>query len=249
MPLFGALDVAGALSGAPTMTSLTPDAWSLPGMELLQVSFEVAEEAALALTPPACHPSIPPYATFTVASFPTSPRGPFTLAMVRLIVRAGIRPRGLLLGSFTDNPAVAEELEANWGYRIRTADVSFSRRYELIRGSVTINGTPALDVGVRDPEPISGSDLELFDNLHLTHLADNDPVIVQVDPTYTHHRSDRGRPELATYDAALLGTIGLDPTYPVVGVATTADMELTAPRFLMDPETPAIKGTRRLDTV
>lgn len=249
MPLFGVLDLEDALSDAPTMTSLTPETWSLPGMDLLQVSFEVVEEPALALTPPACHPSIPPYATFTVARFPTSPRGPFSLAMIRLIVRAGIRPRGLLLASFTDNAAVAEELAANWGYRIAVAEVSYSRRYKLISGTVTINGTTALDVGVRDPEPIAGTDLELFDNLHLTHLADNEPVIVQVDPSYTHHRSDRGRPELGVYNASALGTEGLDPVYPVVGVATTADMELSAPRFLMDPETPAIRGTRRLDTV
>ena len=147
------------------------------------MSFEVDEGPALAITPPALHPSIPPYATFSAAHFPESPHGPFTLAMVRLIVRAGIRPRGLLLGAYTDNAAAADGLASGWGYRITTADVRFLRRYGSIRGVVAIDGEVALDISLDDPEPVAGGDLELFDNLHLTNLDGQDPVIVQVDPT------------------------------------------------------------------
>ena len=42
-----------------------------------------------------------------------------------------------------------------------------------------------------NPEPIAGSDLELFDNLHLTKVAGQDPVLVQVDPTYLYRSADR----------------------------------------------------------
>ncbi|MEL6983052.1 MAG: hypothetical protein AAFO29_11565, partial [Actinomycetota bacterium] len=86
MPLFGTLDLDTALADAPTVGGLSPEPWNLPGAETLQVSYEVAEDPALAITPPALHPSIPPYATFSVCRFPESPVGAFTLAMVRLIV-------------------------------------------------------------------------------------------------------------------------------------------------------------------
>ena len=140
MPLFGELDVTAALASAPTVTGLQPETWHLPGAEVVQISYEVKEDAALAATPPACHPSIPPYATFSVLRIPESRHGAFNLAMVRLIVRAGIRPRALLLGSWCDNAAAAEDLASGWGYKVSVAEVAFSRRHDHIGGTVAIDG-------------------------------------------------------------------------------------------------------------
>lgn len=246
MPLFGTLAVEEVLASAPTMTSLNPEPWSLTGVEVLQVSYEVDEAAALAVTPPALHPSIPPYATFNALQVPDSPHGAFRLAMIRLIVRAGIRPRALLLGAYCDNAAAAEALAAGWGFRITPADVTFQRRYGSTRSTVVFDGATALDISLEDPEPVAGADLELFDNLHLTHIAGQDAAIVQVDPSYAITSADRGRAELTVFDQAALGIEGIKPVYKVVAVGCTADMELPAPRFVMDPETPAIRGTRRL---
>lgn len=246
MPFFGTLDLAVGLAGAPVMTDLSPKTWELPGAEVLQVSYEVDEAAALAITPSSLHPSIPPYATFSVARYPESPHGPFHLASVRLIVRAGIRPRGLLIGAWCDNEAASAALAAGWGYKISPAEVSYIRNYQAIRGTVTIGGNTALDVALLDPEPVVGADLELFDNLHLTNVEGGDPVIVQVDPSYVHHAADRGRAELAAYEPEILGTAGIVPVYRVVAVACSADVELAAPRFVIDPTKPAISGTRRI---
>lgn len=246
MPLSGTLDVGPVLAGAPTMNGLSPTTWSLPGAELVQVSYEVDESASLAITPPALHPSIPPYVTFSFGRYPSSPQGPFTLGMIRLIVRAGIRPRGLLLGSWCDNGAVADALRTGWGFRIAEAEVEFSRRYGAHRGTVKIDGELALDAAMIDPEPIVPGDIELFDSLHLTNVEGQDPVLVQVDPTYVYQSADRGAPELAEFDPDLLGITGIQPVYPVVAVGCSADVELAAPRFVMDPVEPAVRSTRRL---
>jgi hypothetical protein len=231
------------------METLNPDPWSLPGAETVQISYEVAEGPALAITPPGLHPSIPPYATFTVSRFPDSPLGPFTLAMVRLIVRAGIRPRGLLVGAWCDSAEVADGLRSGWGYRVEAADVTFSRRHNQLRGVVSRHGRTALDLRLVDPEPIAGSDIELFDNLHLARLGDDGEqvLLVQVDPGYTYHSAERGRADLAVFEPDALGIGGIEPVYGVVGVGCTADVELTAPRFVIDPAKPAVQGTRRLD--
>lgn len=246
MPLVGTLDVSAALGSAPTVESLSPETWHLPGAQVLQVSYEVRHEPALAVMPPALHPSIPPYATFSVLRCPESPAGPFHLAMVRLVVRAGIRPRGLLLASFSENEAAVAALREGWGYGIRHADVALSRRHDRVRGTVAIGGALALDVRLDDPEPVAGSDLELFDNLHLTKVAGGDPVLVQVDPTYLHHAADRGPADLAVFDPVALGVAGIEPVYRLIGVSCEADIELAAPRFAMDPNLPAHQGTRRL---
>lgn len=246
MPLFGQLDLAKALPAAPTVGGLAPDTWTLPNAETLQVSYEVNEDAALGITPPALHPSIPPYATFSVCRFPESPVGAFNLAMVRLIVRAGIRPRGLLIAAFTDSEAAATQLREGWGYNISVADVRFSRRHNRVSGTVAVDGTTIMDAGLEDPEPVAGGDLELFDNLHLANVPDSGPQIIQVDPAYTYHRAERGAPSLEPFDAAAFGALGIEPVYGVVAVACEADMELTAPRFVIDPAIPAVQGTRRL---
>ncbi len=248
MPLFGTLDVEAALAEAPEVDGFDPPTWELPGATVLQVTYEVDEGPALAITPPALHPSIPPYAAFSFMRCPTSPVGPFTLAMVRLIVRAGIRPRGLLIQAYCDSTEAASALRDGWGYRVAAADVQLTRRHNLVSGTVTIDGAVALDARLEDPEPIAGADLELFDNLHLTRVSGADPAIVQVDPSYVHSSADRGRADLATYDPAALGTAGIQPVYRLVAVVCGADVELAAPRFAMDPSTPAIQSTRRLQT-
>ena len=245
MPLFGTLDLDDALATAPAIEGLAPEPWSLPGAETLQVSFEVDEAASLAVTPPGLHPSIPPYATFSVVRFPESPVGEFSLAMVRLIVRAGIRPRGLLIKAFASSAAAADGLRGGWGYDVSVADVVLSRRHDQIRGTVSIDGELALEAVLEDPEPVGGADLELFDNLHLVN-ADDGPLLVQVDPTYEYRTADRGGAGLPVFRANALGIDGIDPVYGVVGVACVADMELGPPRFVIDPTVPAIQGTRRL---
>lgn len=248
MPLFGTLDLDAALASAPAVGGLAPEPWALPGAQTLQVSYEVAEGPALAVTPPALHPSIPPYATFSVCRFPESPVGPFTLAMVRLIVRAGIRPRGLLLKAFADSEAAVEGLRQGWGYDVSLADVGLTRRHDRITGTVAIDGAVAMEAALDDPEPVAGADLELFDNLHLVKVEGGEPLIVQVDPGYEFSTADRGGARLERFDAGTLGIDGIEPVYAVVAVSCTADMTLAAPRFVIDPSTPAIQGTRRLES-
>src|SRR5438876_2276346 len=100
MPRSGKQEVQAAAARVPLLHGFGTEAWELKGAEILQLSFEVTEEPADWLIPPALNPSIPPYATLSVARFPQSPVGPFALAQVRLVARAGIRPRGYLLGRY-----------------------------------------------------------------------------------------------------------------------------------------------------
>ncbi len=117
MPLFGKQDVQAVVTRAPLMNGFGTEAWELKNAEILHLAFEVVEGPAEWLIPPALHPSIPPYVTLSVARFPTSPAGPFALAQVRLVVRAGIRPRAYLLGAYTNSAQAAAELRARWGFR------------------------------------------------------------------------------------------------------------------------------------
>ena len=66
MPRSGLLDVASPTK-VPIMASLAAPSWEMENAQFLQINWEVEDAAALALTPPSLHPSIPPFASFFAA--------------------------------------------------------------------------------------------------------------------------------------------------------------------------------------
>jgi len=249
-PAFGKQDVQAAAARAPLMTGFDTEVWELKNAEILHLAFEVVEEPAEWLVPPALHPSIPPYATLAVARFPTSPVGPFMLAQVRLVVRAGIRPRGYLLRAYTDSEKAATELRARWGFTLDLGTISIDPRHDRVIGRVQRGGQTILEMELENPEQVSGADVTYLDSLHLARVVENGkekPVIVQVDPEYVFHSAQRGRPRLITLQTDAWGGDGrLRCTNPMHATFCRSDTDLPKLRFGLDPSVPAVQGSRRL---
>ena len=55
-----------------------------------------------------------PYATWLVTRYPESPVGPFALAQLRLMGRAGAHPRGFVLAAVASTPEAARALAGGW---------------------------------------------------------------------------------------------------------------------------------------
>jgi hypothetical protein len=250
MPLFGRQDVQAAAARAPQMTGLDTGPWELKGVEILQLSFEVVEGPAEELIPPALHPSIPPYATFSLARFPESPAGPFSLAQVRVIIRAGIRPRGYVLGAYTDSEKAATELRARWGFPAAIGEIVLRRRHDRINGQVALSGQTILEIELENPEQISGTDVSYIDSLHLARVREGEkesPLLVQVDPEYVFHHAERGRPRLLTFRGEAWG-VGdrLRYTNPMTATFSRCDTDFPKIRFVLDPSVSALQGTRKV---
>ncbi|HEV8715567.1 MAG TPA: acetoacetate decarboxylase family protein [Candidatus Binatia bacterium] len=250
MPFSGTQDVQAAAARAPLLQGFDTEVWELRGAEILQLSFEVVEEPALGLIPPALHPSIPPYAILSIIRYPQSPVGPFALAQVRLVARAGARPRGYLLGAYTDAEKAAAELRARWGFTIDLATISLDPRHDRIIGRVQREGTPILEMELQAPEQISGADVTYPDGLNLTRARQNGsekPVLIQVDPEYVFHNAQRGRPHLISLQADAWGAEGrLRCTNPITATFTRCDTDLPKLRFALDPTVPNAQGRIRL---
>jgi hypothetical protein len=250
MPFSGTQDVQAAAARAPLLRGFDTEAWELPGTEILQLTFEVVEGPALELLPPALHPSIPPYALLSVARYPQSPVGPFALAQVRLVGRAGVRPRGYLLGAYTDSEKAGAELRARWGFTVDLATISLDPRHDRIIGRVLREGQPILEMELQAPEQISGADITYPDGLNLTRTPQNGtekPVLIQVDPEYVFHNAQRGRPHIISFQADAWGTNGkLRCTNPVTATFTRCDTDLPKLRFALDPTVPGARGRIRL---
>jgi hypothetical protein len=248
MPRSGALDVPSVVADLPRVGSLAAPSWEMPDAEFLQINWEVDDAGALALTPPSLHPSIPPYASFFASRISESPVGPFSLVQVRLVVRAGIRPRALCLGAVCDSSSAVEALHQYWGYPVQLGDVEVSRRHDQVRFTASLDGRMVADLAVHTADVINGGDLMTFDNLHLIRLGDDGgATLVQVDPEYTIHQADRGRPVVSLPDPQALGMRGdLRLVAPIIGFTFRADTDLVPVRFTIDSVRPAVTSTSRV---
>lgn len=250
MPRSGKQDVQVAAQRAPLLTGFDTEVWELPGAELLHLSCEIVEEPSEWLIPLALHPSIPTYATLSIARYPQSPVGPFALAQVRVVARAGARPRGYLLGAYTDSEKAAAELRARWGFTIDVGTITLDPRHDRIIGQVQRGEQTILDMVLQAPEQISGSDVTYADSLHLIRMPENGtekPVLIQVDPEYVFHNAQRGRARLLSFQAdAWGGDNRLRCTSLITATFVRCDTDLPRLRFALDPTVPDARGRIRL---
>ena len=248
MPTFGALELTAVADHLPAMRDLDTEAWSLPGAEILQLAFEVPR-ATESLLPKAMHPAIPPYATIWVTRYPESPVGPFTVALLRLMGRAGAHPRGFVLGAVASTPEAATALSERWGLPAVAGRVTLTRRHDRVMATVARGDATVLECELIDPEPISGGDVQYIHSVTLARApldGKTGPLLVQVDSRYTFKKAERGRPRVGVLDAPAWNAGPLRPQNPIAATVTSVDTDLPRIRFVMDPETPVVRGTRRI---
>jgi hypothetical protein len=248
MPLFGTLDLAPIAAGLPVMRDLDTEAWQLPKAEILLLAFEVPNDTQ-ALLPRALHPAVPAYALIAVTRYSESPVGPFTLAQLRLGSRAGAHPRGYVLGAVASTAPAATALTERWGLPVTSGKVELKRRHDRIMAGVERDGRPILDCALVDPEAISGADVQYINWITLARApldGTAQPLLIQVDPRHTFHKAERGRPEVNRLDAPAWNAGALRPVNPIVATICVCDTDLPRIRFVMDPDRPVIKGTRRI---
>lgn len=218
---------------------------------VLQLTVETSREASLRLLPPALHPINPGVLVITAFEVAASAeRGAFRLVEVAVQCRAGARARRYVVGAAIDDPSVADELAAGWGYVSKPAAIRVDRRYERIDLTVEGEGT-TLRASLVRPEPVTPAAVLYLAGLRPTVYQD-EPWIAQVERTFEISRADRGRPEVAEFDGSWW-TDGEAPDLraadPISGSFTRSDVTLNPMRFLIAPGTSRAGDTRRLADV
>lgn len=249
MPLYGSLDITQSAARLPTLANLDTEAWSLPKAEMMQLLIEVPRTTTEGLLPKAMHPALPSYVILAVTRYSESPVGPFNLAALRLGSRAGAHPRGFLLGAVASSQEAADELRGRWGIPVEAGDVKFVRRHDRVMGTVAKDGKTILDCALVDPQPVSGTDVQYINWVTAANApldGQTQPILIQVDPKYTFHKAERGKPQVAAFDAAAWNAPTIKLADPIIGTCSTVDTDLPRIRFVMDPLKPVFQGTRRI---
>jgi hypothetical protein len=249
VPISGTLDVAGLVPETPLAGELATEPVVLERAEVLYVMSEIDSSDREAMLPPALHPTDPPTATFVWIRCQDSPFGSFALAQTRVGCRAGVRPRGYVVGSVIDNKDAAGALADGWGFGCGTGEVDLSRGYHEIRGRVDVNGRTILAAAASDPVPLSGAEIQFAATMQLARVPRDgavEPRLVQVDPDFTFHRAARGRPSIDEFDADAWGEPRIRPVYPISAWYSLCDLTLPRVRYICDPDVAALQGTEKV---
>jgi hypothetical protein len=249
MPRFGTLDVSELAGTVPEIDGYAAEPLTLKNAQLLNVTGEISAIGSDALLPPAMNPSIPPYVQCTVMVIGDSPWGPFSTGELRLVGRAGYRPRARTFKTYIDNPKAAAELARHWGFPTVPGKAQLHPRHERIVVEIDDDkGHRVLDAEMVDREGISGSDIQYVASMHLArNRADGRLVLVQVDPDYTFTKVDRGFSHFINIDQTAWGSKGLvKVTNPIISTYAQCDVILPKVRFVCDPNRNALESTVRV---
>ncbi len=242
MPDYGRLTEERLPSASPVIAPLYPSApWSLPGAWVLKVLYETDVEPVLAWLPPKLSRSSPAYAVVTVANYPQSPVGPFSLASQHIGCRAGFFIRAFTVQCVTDNPAALAALRELWGFPCRLGEVELAADDGSASAVVRVDGSSIVELGMSDGVSVEGSSVR-FDPLLNLRLAPSHEEgrrhdliqMAQIDPETEVREAFRGEGSIAFPSNSDAAPWHLLPARCVVStVACAVDTELPLARFVM----------------
>jgi hypothetical protein len=246
---FGTFDINEIADRVPQIDGYGTEPLGLKNAQVLNVTSEVSASGSDALLPPAMNPSIPPYVECTVMVCPESPWGPFSTGELRLVGRAGYRPRARTFKTYIDNPQAGAELAKRWGFPTVPGKARLHPRHERIVVEIEDErGRRVLDAEMVDREGISGSDIQYIASMHpARNKADGKLVLVQVDPDYVFTKVERGFSHFINIDQEAWGTKGLIKlTNPIISTFAQCEVILPKIRFICDPNRNALESTVRV---
>lgn len=242
MPDYGRLTQDRLPHALPLASPLyPPPPWPLPAARILKLTFEVDKDVALNWLPPGLSRSSPAYAIVTVAHYPQSPVGPFSLAAQYIGCRARIFIRAFTLQAITDSEAALAALREVWGFPAKLGRVRLTAGASGASARVSRGGLALAALRLRGLQPIDPASVR-FDpmlNVRIQPAIEEGKrhsalEMVQVDPSYVLKEAFRGRGELR-YPSASEGDLWqlLAPLNMISATYTVADTELPFARFVM----------------
>ena len=141
--------------------------WRLAGAEVMQVTFEVDLEAALALLPEQLTRPVPPHARVIVARYPESPVGPYSEALLLLAARFNMLPKNYVVAAVVTSEAARDAYAGIWSLPVSVGRVEL-RREHAAGGGEDITATIAAD------GPLAG--------IHLPGAYAVEPGMIRYDP-------------------------------------------------------------------
>ncbi len=240
--LSGTTPAADLAEHAATMPDFDAPPAELGSATFVQALFELRYATRTEMLPPGLHPTNPPTASVLAWKVGESPWGSFSLAMIRIGCRSGVRPRGLTIRCVVTTTEAARALARGWGFPTVVGGVCVDRRYDSTAVAVTIEGAPVLAVESAAHAPLAPGDVQISETVNLAHTP-RGLRLVQAEADVRLVEVERISPRVAALDASAWGQPRLDPYRRVAGVVGSGSITLRPLRYVCRPDELAFTGT------
>jgi hypothetical protein len=240
--IVGTANIDELALNAATIAEFQVDPVELGGVECFQLVAEMRNTAREPVLPAGLHPTIPPSVSIQVWNVGESPWGPFSMALVRVSCRSGVRARGFSTRAVVTTQASADGLGGVYGFPAVVGEVSLRRSYDGVDVEVERDGAQILAITALDPDPMGLNDVQYTGTLNLAQT----PLglrLVQVEAHHAATRVERVTARLSRFDGAAWGNALLDPYYVVAASVAVEEVTMPAVRFVCKPEELAFTGT------
>jgi len=200
----------------------------------MKIAYETDAAPVLQWLPPRLSRSAPPYAIVTVARFPDSPVGIFSLAAQHIGCRAGMFVRAFTIQAVTDNTTALAALREVWGYpcTLGTIEMDADGLSAAVKDG---QGQLLADASIADAKPIDPEAIRFDPVLNVRAVPSLEEgrthdllQLLQIDPEHEIGESTRGGGSLK------LDGWGVLPVRNVISaVHCTLNTELPLARFVM----------------
>ena len=235
MPEYGRLGQDTLAHTSPALAPLyPPPPWPLKNASVLKIAYETDAAPILQWLPPRLSRSAPPYAIVTVARYPESPVGPFSLAAQYIGCRAGMFVRAFTIQAVTDNTTALAALREVWGYPCTLGKVEMTADglSATVKGE---QGATLAEVSITEAKPIDPEAMRFDPVLNVRAVPSLEEgrthdllQLLQIDPEHEIGESLRGSGSLM-----LDGWDVLPVRNIISSVSCTVNTELPLARFVM----------------
>ena len=238
MNRYGTLDVAAREAGAPELSAMAREPWTLKG-QVLDCRTEISAAAGDVLIPPSLRPAIPSYGGFAVSRFTDTPVGAFNLAELRVGVRVGAIASFVVVGAVCDSEAARTALAERWGYRTIAGEVSLQELYHQVLARVSVAGRPALQLKFSHRKLLPGTRLNVPSIVNLAS-REGRLVLAHAPVNAVYAQADGGSYAIEAFDGEVFGAgRAFQPSFPMSAAFGPAEITIGAVDYLIDPVTPA----------
>lgn len=235
MPEYGRLGQDTLAHTSPALAPLYPaPPWPLKGGRVLKITYETDAAPVIQWLPPRLSRSAPPYAIVTVAHYPESPIGPFSVAAQYIGCRASMFVRAFTIQAVTDNTTALTALREVWGYPCTLGTIEIGD--DGLSASVTSRERGLLmEASIADAKPIDPEAMRFDPVLNVRAVPSLEEgrthdllQLLQIDPELEIGESTRGAGSLT------LEGWGVLPVRNIISaVSCVLSTELPLARFVM----------------
>jgi hypothetical protein len=235
MPEYGRLGQDLLAHTSPALAPLyPPPPWPLKNVRVLKITYETDAAPVIQWLPPRLSRSAPPYAIVTVAHYPESPVGRFSLGAQYIGCRASMFVRAFTIQAVTDNTTALAALREVWGYpcTLGTIQLAADCSSATVKNS---DGGILAEASITDARPIDPEAVRFDPVLNVRAVPSLEEgrthdllQLLQIDPDHEIGDSVRGTGSLK------LDGWGVLPVRNIIAsVSCTLNTELPLARFVM----------------